>query len=98
MAILVGQNVPYQKIHQPTPAEQNFWRQYRQQLAAQARAGMTSEQALHAIRTPGLEWGDPNAPRSAATGNHSPVRHARGQIPIPNQLPRMSGARPPVGT
>ena len=100
MALLVGQNVPYQKVHQPTPAEQKFWKEYREQLAAQARAGMTSEQVLYAIRTPGLEWADPNAPgRPAGAGNGRQARPARAQVPVipPNQLRQMPGARPAAG-
>ena len=96
MALLVGQNVPYEKVHHATPAEHEFWRKYREQLAAQARLGMTSEQALHAIRAPGLEWGDPNAPRPAAGGNQRQVRPTQGQVPVipPDQLRRIQGARP----
>jgi tryptophan halogenase len=96
MAILVGQNVPYEKVHQPTPAEQNYWQKYREELAAQARAGMTSEQALHAIRTPGLEWGDPNAAPPAVKGGQRAARPTGGAVPMPrNQLRQMPGARPP---
>ena len=99
MAILVGQNVPYQKIHEPAPAEQKFWQQYREQLAAQARIGMTSEQALHAIRTPGLAWGDPEA--AQMPGGNDPrksLRPAGVPVPLPpNQLRQARGARPPAG-
>jgi hypothetical protein len=99
MAILVGQNVPYQKIHEPTPAEQKFWQQYRQQLAAQASAGMTSEQVLYALRTPGLAWADPDAPHTPqGNGPRRSVR--RGGVPVaipPNQLGPTHGARPPAG-
>ncbi len=62
LALLVGQNVPYRKLYEPTPAEQEFWRRYRQQLLAEAQVGMNSEEVLHALRTPGLKWGDPNEP------------------------------------
>jgi len=56
LALLVGQRVPYRKTYDPTPVEQKFWLQYRQQLASEARSGMNSEEALQALRTPGLQW------------------------------------------
>jgi len=56
LALLVGQNVPYQKTYAPTSVEQKFWLQYRQELVAEARRGMNSEEALHALRTPGIKW------------------------------------------
>ncbi len=59
LALLVGQNVPYKKRHEPTARELEFWQRYRQQLAVEAQAGMSSEEALQALRTPGLQWGEP---------------------------------------
>ena len=56
LALLVGQKVPYKKTYEPTPVEQKFWLQYRQELAAEAMRGMNSEEALRALRTPGLQW------------------------------------------
>ena len=56
LALLVGQRVPYRKIHEPSPIEQKFWLTYRQGLVADAQHGMSSEEALHALRTPGLQW------------------------------------------
>lgn len=55
MAMLVGQKVPHQKPYQPSEAEQKFWRDYRRQLAEQARQGMTVAEALGAIRGPGIK-------------------------------------------
>lgn len=57
LALLVGQQVPYQKQYEIPPAEQEFWRRRREQLAAEARQGMTSEEALAALRQPGVKWG-----------------------------------------
>lgn len=57
LALLVGQQVPHQKPYDAPPVEREFWRRHRSQLASEARAGMTVEQALHALRTPGLKWG-----------------------------------------
>jgi tryptophan 7-halogenase len=56
LALLVGQNVPYQKRYEPTSAERVFWQKYREDLAAQARRGMGSEEVLRVLRTPGLQW------------------------------------------
>jgi tryptophan halogenase len=56
LALLVGQKVPYKKIYEPSAVEQKFWLQYRQELVVEARRGMSSEEALHALRTPGLQW------------------------------------------
>jgi tryptophan halogenase len=96
MALLVGQNVPYQKVHQPTPAEQKIWQEYREQLAAQARAGMTSEEVLHAIRRPGLKWADPNdAP--PANSSQRPARLARPQMATSPEMRPIPGWRPPAG-
>ena len=59
LALLVGQNVPYRRKHEPSARELEFWKKYRQQLAVEARAGMSSEEALHALREPGLQWNSP---------------------------------------
>ena len=40
----------------PTPAEREFWRKYRQELVVQAKKGMTSEEVLKILHTPGLAW------------------------------------------
>lgn len=57
IALLAGQQVPHSRPHEAAPAEREFWRRHRAQLAAEARAGMTSEEALAALRSPGLKWG-----------------------------------------
>ena len=59
LALLVGQNVPYQRVHQPSSAEQDFWRRYRRELAEAAKVGMSSEEVLRTLRMPGLKWGEP---------------------------------------
>jgi tryptophan halogenase len=56
LALLVGQRVPYQRVNEPSPMEQKFWLTYRQGLVAEAQRAMSSEEALHALRTPGLKW------------------------------------------
>jgi tryptophan halogenase len=57
LAMLVGQQVPHQKPYIIPPAEQEFWRRRRQQLALDAHQGMTSEQAIAALRRPDVRWG-----------------------------------------
>ncbi len=57
LALLVGQRVPYKKTYEPTTAETAFWRQFRQQCAAEAQKGMTSEEVIRIIRSPGTAWG-----------------------------------------
>lgn len=57
MALLVGQGVPYEKMYYPPPLEQEFWRKRRQELAAEATSqGMDSEEAIAALRKPGVKW------------------------------------------
>ena len=56
LALLAGQKVPHDKPYDPPPAERDFWRQHCQNLAAEARRGMSSEEVLKAIRSPGLNW------------------------------------------
>ncbi len=80
MALLVGQNVPYQRTYEPTLVEQEFWRRYRQQLALEAKAGMNSEEVLHALRTPGLKWGDPNEPMQRPATSHPGAASVRARV------------------
>jgi len=76
LALLVGQRVTYKRVHEPTAGELEFWRRYRQQLAVEAKAGMSSEEVLSIMRTPGIKWGDPSEPmmgRAAAPARSQPV-------------------------
>ncbi|HRI16555.1 MAG TPA: FAD-dependent oxidoreductase [Verrucomicrobiota bacterium] len=57
IALLVGQQVPHLRPYDAPPAEREFWRKRRQQLAAEAQQGMTSEEAIAALRRPGVQWG-----------------------------------------
>ena len=56
LALLVGQDVPHNKRYEPPPAERSFWHQHCQNLAAEARRAMGVNEALRAIRSPGLKW------------------------------------------
>ncbi len=57
IALLTGQEVPYAKVHQATAAEQDHWRRRRAELAADAQQGLSPEEAMAALRRPGLKWG-----------------------------------------
>jgi tryptophan halogenase len=57
LALLVGQQVPHQKPYTPPAAETEFWKRRRAQLALEARQGMTSEEAIAALRRPDVKWG-----------------------------------------
>jgi tryptophan halogenase len=56
LALLVGQDVPYQKRYEPTPAEREFWRKHRHDLVVQAKRGMTSEEVLKILHAPETKW------------------------------------------
>jgi tryptophan halogenase len=56
LALLVGQDVPYQKRYDAPALERAFWTKRCQTLAEEARRGMDVGEALRAIRTPGLAW------------------------------------------
>lgn len=57
IALLTGQEVPYAKVHHATAAEQEHMRRRRAELAAEAQQGMSPEEAMAALRRPGLKWG-----------------------------------------
>jgi tryptophan halogenase len=89
IALLVGMNVPYDKVYYPTPAEQEFWWQHRQQLAAEAHRGMNSEEVLQVLRTPGIQLADPNAPPRPALQRPMAPPNARPQAARqPKPMPR----------
>jgi tryptophan halogenase len=56
LALLVGQNVPYQKHYEAPPSEKDFWRKRCLALAEEAKRGMDVREALQAIRSPNLAW------------------------------------------
>lgn len=53
LALLVGQRVPHKKPWTPTASEQEFWTKFRAHQVEEARKGMTSEEAIAAIRRAG---------------------------------------------
>ena len=56
LALLVGQDVPYQKRYDAPPLERAFWTKRCQALADEAKRGMDVAEVLRTIRTPGLAW------------------------------------------
>jgi tryptophan halogenase len=56
LALLVGQNVPYEKRYDMPPNEKEFWRKRCLALAEEAKRGMDVGEALRAIRSPNLAW------------------------------------------
>ncbi len=55
LALLVGQNVPYNQPWVPSAEERKIWRQHCERLAAEAHAGMSVKEALTAIRSRGVK-------------------------------------------
>ncbi len=56
LAMLVGMQVPYQRVHLAVPEERNAFDRQRQKLAAAAKGGVSIREALDAIRKPGWQW------------------------------------------
>ncbi len=53
LALLTGQQVPYRRLASPTDAERTAWQKHRESAAVTARASLTVEQALAAMRRAG---------------------------------------------
>lgn len=56
LTMLVGQQVPHEKPHQPTASELKAWNDRRKQWEAVAQQGLNVKQCLQAIRKPGWRW------------------------------------------
>ena len=56
LALLVGMQVPYDRIHLPAPGELDLFARHRGGYAAKAKSGVTVRQALDAIRRPSWQW------------------------------------------
>ena len=54
--LLIGQSVPFARLHQPAADELRRWEAHRRQFAAAAKAAMTAEEALRFIRDPRWRW------------------------------------------
>ncbi|HEY1122212.1 MAG TPA: FAD-dependent oxidoreductase [Haloferula sp.] len=56
IAMLVGMQVPYERVHLPAPEESMAFDKHRQKLATAAKGGVSVRAALDAIRKPGWQW------------------------------------------
>jgi tryptophan halogenase len=54
--LLLGQRVPYRNAHRATDAETQKFDMVRQRYRVQAQRGLTAEEVLAAIRSPGWRW------------------------------------------
>ena len=74
-SMLLGQGVPYRKIHHPGDAERAAWGRIRQAIARQAQAAVGVDEALRLVRHPEWRWPDlyPGRQLMAAAGASSPM-------------------------
>ena len=56
LVMLVGNRVPYRNRHNATQAERQIVNQRRAQFMAQAKLGLSVEEALSYIKHPGWRW------------------------------------------
>ena len=56
IAMLVGMQVPYERVHLAAPEERDAFDRHRQKLANAAKGGVSVREALDAIRKPGWQW------------------------------------------
>ena len=56
LVMLVGNQVPYRKRHQPTAPELAMWEAHRARFAAIAKTGLDVKETLSYIRHPGWQW------------------------------------------
>jgi tryptophan 7-halogenase len=56
IAMLVGMQVPYERVHLAVPEERDAFERQRQKLATAAKGGVSVREALDAIRKPGWQW------------------------------------------
>ncbi|MEI7911304.1 MAG: tryptophan halogenase family protein [Verrucomicrobiota bacterium] len=56
LVMLVGNQVPYNKHHQATPAELAIWNQRKNGFIQAASRGIRSEEALAYVKHPGWKW------------------------------------------
>jgi tryptophan halogenase len=57
--LLIGQQVPYRRVHVPSEAEWSTWNEARQQHRAAALRAMTAAETLATIRSPKWRWVHP---------------------------------------
>lgn len=56
LAMLVGQQVPYEKMHPPSAEERRAWQMHQQEFLLAAKRGFDVRQVLEIIRRPGWQW------------------------------------------
>jgi tryptophan halogenase len=56
LVMLVGNKVPYRKLHPATPAELATWERRKRAFIGEARKGIRSEEALAYAKHPGWQW------------------------------------------
>ncbi len=56
LTVLVGQKVPYQRRHTPTPQELSIWQGVRAENRMKALTALTVRQALDAVTAPAWQW------------------------------------------
>ena len=55
-ALLLGQQVPYERPHQPSERELRIWNDRKAKMQKTAQAALTVKQTLDAIRSPKWKW------------------------------------------
>lgn len=68
LVMLIGQRFPYRARHEASAAERQRWESHCAAYAAQAKAGITVEEALRYVRHPGWQWHGDRAPAAVAAG------------------------------
>ena len=81
-SMLVGQRVPHEAPHAPTPAEHTAWRQIQQQHLAAARAGYGVPEALALVRSPQWQWPGGLYPKLC-----NPAPAAANSVAVPTPAP-----------
>ncbi|MCP5547907.1 MAG: tryptophan 7-halogenase [Akkermansiaceae bacterium] len=56
LAMLVGMKVPHERTYQPGAGEIDLWHRHQRAMRTRAAAGVASEKALAAIRSPHWSW------------------------------------------
>ncbi len=56
LAMLVGQKVPYRRVYVPSEEEKRIWDSIRTENHVRAASGLTTSEALAAIRAPSWTW------------------------------------------
>jgi len=55
-ALLIGQQVPYERSHQPSQRELKIWSDRKNKMRKSAQTALTVKESLEAIRSPKWKW------------------------------------------